>query len=157
MLCAKIGNISVPSTSRKTRFASKSYVRTRGQGMQKPNPRGCCGNPGICLECAQGQKKLKRLATRDALHESRPNLRQRDPNRRIAPSDVSDKGVSTKRRARRKKRNDDCTYTCTFRSLHPRGLHLSRVKSLTQDVLNVDEQKEQIIAKNACAHTKHTG
>ena len=29
--------------------------------MQKPNPRGCCGNPGICLKCAQGQKSLKGL------------------------------------------------------------------------------------------------
>ena len=29
--------------------------------MQKPNPRGCCGNPGICLECAQGHKRLKGL------------------------------------------------------------------------------------------------
>ena len=51
----------VPSTSIKTRFASKSYVRTQGWGMQKPNPRGRCGNPGICLKCAQGQKSLKGL------------------------------------------------------------------------------------------------
>ena len=29
--------------------------------MQKPNPRGCCGNPGTCLKCAQGQKSLKGL------------------------------------------------------------------------------------------------
>ena len=29
--------------------------------MQKPNPRGCFGNPGICLKCAQGQKSLKGL------------------------------------------------------------------------------------------------
>ena len=29
--------------------------------MQKPNPRGCCGNPWICLKCAQGQKSLKGL------------------------------------------------------------------------------------------------
>ena len=53
--------LRVPSTSRKTRFASKSYVRKRGSGMQKPNPRGCCRNPGICLRCARGQKSLKGL------------------------------------------------------------------------------------------------
>ena len=29
--------------------------------MQKPNPWGCFGNPGICLECAQGQESLKGL------------------------------------------------------------------------------------------------
>ena len=29
--------------------------------MQKINPRGCFGNPGICLKCAQGQKRLKGL------------------------------------------------------------------------------------------------
>ena len=43
-------------------------------------------------------KKLKWLATRDTLHGSRPNLEQRDPKVRIVPtpSDVSDKGASTK-------------------------------------------------------------
>ena len=51
----------VPSTSRKTRCASKFYVRTRGYGMQEPNTGECCGNPGICLKCAQGQKSLKGL------------------------------------------------------------------------------------------------
>ena len=30
--------------------------------MHKPNPRGCCGNPGICLiKCAQRQKSAKGL------------------------------------------------------------------------------------------------
>ena len=50
--------------------------------------------------------KLKRLATRDTLHGSRPNLRQRDPNGRIVPTppNVSDKGTSTKRYAREKKK-----------------------------------------------------
>ena len=27
--------------------------------MRKPNPRGCCGNPGIRLKCAQGQNSSK--------------------------------------------------------------------------------------------------
>ena len=53
-------------------------------------------------------KKFKRLATRDTLHGSRPNLRQRDPDGRIVPtpSSVSDKGegASTKTCVRRKKK-----------------------------------------------------
>ena len=40
---------------------SKSYVRTWGQGMWKPQPRGCCGNPWIFLIRAQGQKSSKGL------------------------------------------------------------------------------------------------
>ena len=52
------------------------------------------------------QNKFKRLATRDTLHGSRPNLRQRDPNDRIVPTppNVSDKSASTKRCLRRKKK-----------------------------------------------------
>ena len=45
----------------KTRFASHSYVRTRRWEMRKPNSWGCCGNPGICLIRAQGQKSSKGL------------------------------------------------------------------------------------------------
>ena len=60
-LCQNREMYVYPSSSRKTRFASQSYVRTRGSGVQKPNPRGCCGNPGICLKCAQGQNSLKGL------------------------------------------------------------------------------------------------
>ena len=29
--------------------------------MQKPNPRGCCGNPEICLKSAEGKKTFKDL------------------------------------------------------------------------------------------------
>ena len=63
------------------------------------SPRRCCGNPGICLIHAKRPKKLRRLATRDTLHGSRPNLRQRDRMGRtvLTPSDVSGKGASTKR------------------------------------------------------------
>ena len=69
--------------------------------MQQPIRRACFGNPEICLKCTQGKNKIKRLATRDTLHGSRPNLRQRDPDGRIVPipSDVSDRGASTSRDA----------------------------------------------------------
>ena len=60
-------------------------------------------NPGDVEETrgfAQGQKKFKRLATRDTLHGSRPNLRHRGLDGRIVPptppSELSDKGASTK-------------------------------------------------------------
>ena len=51
-------------------------------------------------------KQFKRLATRDTLHGSRPNLRHCGLDGRIlpTPSDLSDKGASTKRYARRKKK-----------------------------------------------------
>ena len=44
-------------------------------------------------------KRFKRLATRDTLHGSRPNLRQRVPNGRIVPTPptVSNEDASTKR------------------------------------------------------------
>ena len=107
------GNVRVPSTSGKTRLVSKYYVGTRGWGMRKHHPRGCCGNPGICLIHAQGQKKIKGLPRATHCTDHAQNLRQRDPNGRIVPtpSDVSDKGASTKRCARRKKENGKYTYT----------------------------------------------
>ena len=48
--------------SSKAGFASKNlhaYVGIKDAEAQ--SPRGCCGNPGICLRCAQGQKRLKGL------------------------------------------------------------------------------------------------
>ena len=89
--------------------------------MRKPNPRrdaetqspGGCGNtiPGDVAgtrgftSSMPNARTVKRLATRDTQHGSRPNLRQRDPNGRIVPTppDVSDKGSNTKRCARKKK------------------------------------------------------
>ena len=65
--------------------------------MQQPKPRGCCGNPGIA-SCVPQAKKVKRLATRDTLNGSRPNLRQREPDGRIVPTPPT---FGTKVRARR--------------------------------------------------------
>ena len=60
---------------------------------------------GFALKVRARPKMFKRLATRDALHGSRPNLRQRDPGGRIVPtpSDATDQGASTKRCAPREK------------------------------------------------------
>ena len=110
-------------------FASKSYVRTRDrvcgnpipEGMRKPNLRGDAETPSPGMLRKPGDlpypcprpKKFGRLAMRDTLHESRPNIRQCDPNGRIAPtpSSVSGKGASTKRCARRKKKLQLYVYT----------------------------------------------
>ena len=100
-------------------FASKGCVNPIPGGMWKPNPRGDAETPSLGMLRKPGDspypyprpKKFKRLATRDTLHGSRPNLRHRDPNGLIVPTppSVSDKGASTKLCAREHK-NDNCTY-----------------------------------------------
>ena len=90
-------------------------------GVREPNPRRDAEtqspgdaetlSPGMLLKPGDMPYqyprpiRFKGLITRDTLHGSRANLRQRDPNGRIvpAPSDVSDKGASTESCARRKK------------------------------------------------------
>ena len=109
-------------------------------GVRKLNPRrnakthcsGGCGiamlrKPGDLPEVCPTPQKFKRLATRGTLHGSRPNLRQRDPNGRIVPtpSDVLDKGASTKRCARKKKDNHTYIYTPEVKQL----LHKAVVSS----------------------------
>ena len=66
--------------------------------MQKPNLRGCCGNPGICLECAQGQKGLKGLPR--ATHCTNPAQTSRNatPTVELCPPHPT---FPTKVRARR--------------------------------------------------------
>ena len=79
-----------------------AYTGTRDAETQTPRmlrkPRDL---PQVCPR----PKTFYRLATRDTLHGSRPNLRQSDPDGRIMPTppDVSDKGATTIRCARRKK------------------------------------------------------
>ena len=73
--------------------------------------------PGDLPYSCPRPKKLERLATRDTLHGPCPNLRQRDPNGRIVPTppNVSNKGASTKRCVRSRKKNDNYTYTYEYR------------------------------------------
>ena len=81
-----------------------TYVRG-DRGCRNPIPEDVAETRGFALGVPKA-KKSKRLATRDTLHRSRPNLRQREPDGRIVPTppDVWDKGASTKRCARRKKK-----------------------------------------------------
>ena len=92
--------------TRENNCLPKSYARARGQGMWKPQPQGCCGNPGIWLMHAQGQNSLKGSPRATHWTDRAQTFRQRDPNGRIVPtaSNVSDKGASTKRCARREKK-----------------------------------------------------
>ena len=82
------------------------------RGCRNPIP-GMLRKPGDLPQVCPRPKKFERLATRDTLHGSRPNLRQREPDgRRIVPTppDVSDEGASTKRCARREKKYHNYTY-----------------------------------------------
>ena len=74
----------------------RAYTEIGDAETQSP---GMLRKPGDLPQVCVRPKKFKKLATRDTLHGSRPNLRQRDPDGRIVltPSDVSDKGASTKR------------------------------------------------------------
>ena len=84
-------------------FAKKKTEKLRAEKTASPNltyvhgDRGC-GNPGSALNMPKAKKVTRAFATRDTLHGSRPNLGQRDPKVRTVPtpSDVSDKGASTK-------------------------------------------------------------
>ena len=83
-------------------------------GTQSPGMlRKPWGLPQVCPR----PKKFKKLATRDTLHGSRLNFQQREPDGRIVPTppDVWDKGASTKKCARRKKRTllYICIYPCS--------------------------------------------
>ena len=82
----------------------------KGIGDAETQSPGMLRKPWDLLKCAQGQKRLKRLAMRETMHGSRPDLRQREPDGRIVPtlSGVSDKSASTNGCARRKK-NDNYT------------------------------------------------
>ena len=77
------------------------------RGCRNPIPGDIAETRGFASSVPKAKKVFDRLATRGTLHESRPNLRQREPDGRIVPTppDVSGKGVSTKRCARRKMKN----------------------------------------------------
>ena len=83
-----------------------------GIGDAKTQTPGMLRKPGDLPQVCPRPKKCKRLATRDALHGSRPNLRRREPDGRVVPipSDVSEKEASTKICARRKKQFHNYTY-----------------------------------------------
>ena len=98
-------------------FAPKAYVRK----VTRIGDADVAETQGFASSMPKANKK-KRLATRDTLHRSRPNIRQCDPNGRIAPtpSSVSDKGASMKRCARRKEERTIIrkVYISCFHSLH---------------------------------------
>ena len=82
----------------------RGYTGIRDAETESP---GMLRKPGDLPYPCPRPKKFKRLATRDTLHGSRPNLRQRDRVGRIVstpPPNVSGKGASTKRCARRKEK-----------------------------------------------------
>ena len=118
VLCAKIGKCTctlyVALRAEKPGLHLNLTCVHGDRGYKTPIPGDVAETRGFILSVPKA-KKIQRLATRDTLDGSRPNLRQRDPDGRIVPtpSDVSGKGASTKRFARRKK-NANCTYTYMY-------------------------------------------
>ena len=106
MLCAKRGNETCTLYEEKSPVRIQTLRTYAGIGDAETQSPGMLRKPGDLPYMCPRPKKFKRLATRDTLHESRPNLRQREPDGRIVPTppDVSDKGASTKRCAQRKKK-----------------------------------------------------
>ena len=91
------------------------FTCVRGdKGCKNPIPAGMLRKPGDLPQVCPRPIKFKRLATRDTLHGSRPNLQQREPDGRIVPTppDVWDKGANTKRCARRQKKIQLYIYIC---------------------------------------------
>ena len=100
VLCAKIGKCTCTLLRAEKPGLHPTLAGYTGIGdAETPSP-GMLREPVDLPYVCPRPKKLKRLATRDTLHGSRPNLRQRDPNGRIVPtpSDVSDKGANRKRK-----------------------------------------------------------
>ena len=104
VLCAKIGKCTLYEQKNPVCIEIlRAYTWIRD--AETPIPGDVAETRGFALSVPKA-KKFKRLATRDTLHGSRPNPRQRDPDGRIVPtpSDVSGRGASTKRYARRTKK-----------------------------------------------------
>ena len=106
VLGAKIGKRACTFYEPKNPVCIKILRTYAGIGDTETQSPGMLWKPGDLPQMCPTPKKFQRLATRDTLHGSRPNLRQREPDGRIVPTppDVSDKGASTKRCARRGKK-----------------------------------------------------
>ena len=106
----------MPSYEQKNPVCIQILRAYTGMGDAETQSPGVLRKPGDLPKVCPRPKKFKRLATRDILHGSRPNLRQRHPDGRIVPtlSDVSDKSARTKTCARRKTKNNNYAYTYTY-------------------------------------------
>ena len=107
VLCAKRGNETCTLYEEKSPVCFQTLRTYAGIGDAETQSPGMLRKPVDLPYMCPRPKKFKRLGTRDTLHGSRPNLRQREPNGRIVPTppDVSNKGASTKRCAQRKRKN----------------------------------------------------
>ena len=117
VLCAKRGKEACTLYEEKSPVCVQTFQTLRtyaGRGDAETQSPGMFWKPGDLPQVCPRPKKFKRLAMRDTQHGSRPNLQQREPDGQIVPTppDVWDKGASTKRCARRKKKNHN--YTCTY-------------------------------------------
>ena len=106
VFCAKRGKETCTLYEQESPVCIKVLRTYAGIGDAETQSPGMLRKPGDLSQVCPRPKKFKRLATRDTLHGSRPNLQQREPDGRIVPTppDVWDKGTSTKRCARKKKK-----------------------------------------------------
>ena len=137
MLCATVGKCTCTIYEQKHPVCIKILRAYTGIGDAETPSAGMLRKPGDLPYPCLRQKSLKSLPR--ATHcTDRAQTSGNGPNGRIVPTppNVSDKGASTKRCVRRKKKNDSYTYTYSmiFRSMlveEPRPPETSRPKSAT--------------------------
>ena len=76
----------IPSTKAEKPGLHPNFTCVRGdKGCRNPIPAGMLRKPGDLPQVCPRPKMFKRLATRDTLHGSRPNLPQREPTVELCP------------------------------------------------------------------------
>ena len=107
VLCPRVGKCTCSTLYEQNNPVGIQFLRAyTGVGLAETQTPGMLRKPGDLPYVCPRPKKFKRHATLDTLHGSRPNLRHRGLDGRIVPtpSGLSDKGASTKRHARRRKK-----------------------------------------------------
>ena len=88
----------------------RAYAGIRDAETQ--SPRGCCGNPGVCLKCAQGQKSLKGLPRATRCTDRAQTSSNVSPTVELCPPHPTfGTKVRTRRDAPEGKKNHNYTHT----------------------------------------------
>ena len=117
VLCAKEGKKRVPSTRAENPGLHPNFTCVRGdKGCRNPIPAEMLRKPGDLPQVCPRPKKFKRVATRDTLHGSRPNLQQREPDtvELCPPHPTFETKVPTRRDAPEGEKNHNYTYLIIY-------------------------------------------
>ena len=88
----------------------RAYAGIRDAETQ--SPRGCCGHPGICLKCAQGQKSLNGLPRATRCTDRAQTSSNVSPTVELCPPHSTfETKVRTRRDTPEGKKNHNYTYT----------------------------------------------